>query len=222
MNAASDVDAANTVVLVFAFTNEAIDDDAASVWVLRYAASDVEAARIVTLLLLLMKAAREVEAARSCASVLLFTVPVPVVIAEARELVAVCISERVAKEPESSPAPVSVRLTDAQTAEAVSATRVPKEVRVRPLNDQIEAGSVANKLDEADKTAAPVLALMTAEREDVATVRLSSTTPLIVLVETTDQSTIKLLSTITKSPLATVPQIITDGQTPEGALSAVV
>jgi hypothetical protein len=31
MNAASDVEAANTVLLVFAFTKEAIDDEAASV-----------------------------------------------------------------------------------------------------------------------------------------------------------------------------------------------
>jgi len=115
-----------------------------------------------------------------------------------------------------------VRLTDVQTAEAVSVTRVPNEVRVRLLNDQIEAGSVANKLDEADKTAASVLAPMTAARDVVATVKLSSTTSLIVLVETNDQSTIKLLSTLTKSPLCTVPQIITDGQTPEGASVAVV
>src|SRR3989344_5750665 len=104
----------------------------------------------------------------------------------------------------------------------MSVTRLPKESRVRPVYDQIEAGSVANKLDEACKTAALVLALMTAARDVVATVKLSSTTSLIVLVETFSQSTIKLLSTITKSPLATVPQIITDGQIPEGAFSAVV
>ena len=128
MNAASDVDAANTVLLVLAFTNEAIDDDAASVWALRYEASDVEAARIVTLLLLLMKFARDVEAARSCASVLLFTAPVPAVIAEARELVAVCTSESVAKEPESRSAPVRMRTLLVHTAVA----KVSKVSKARP------------------------------------------------------------------------------------------
>ena len=169
-----------------------------------------------------MKLASEVEAARSCASVLLFTAPVPAVIAEARELVAVCTSESVASEPESRLAPVNLRVVAVQIAEAVSDTRVPNDVSVRLLNDQIAEGSEVNKLDEADKTAALVLALITAAREDVATVRLASTTSLTVLVETTDQSTTKLLSTLTKSPLATVPQIITDGQIPEGAFAAVV
>src|SRR3989338_4575885 len=113
---------------------------------------------------------------------LLFTAFVPAVIAEARELVAVCTSDKVANDPEPRLAPVRVRVTDVQTAEAMSATNVPNELRVLLLNDQIVEG----RLDEADKTVALVLALMTVEREDVATVKLSSTTPLIVPVVTTD------------------------------------
>ncbi len=81
-----------------------------------------------------------------------------VLICETIEEEAVWTSESVANDPESSPAPVRVRVTDDQTAEAVSATNVPNEVSVRPLDDQTAPGSVANKLDEADKTVALVLA----------------------------------------------------------------
>jgi hypothetical protein len=186
----------------------------------------------VTVQLFAISVARDEEALKTWALVLLFIALVPAVIAEAKLLVAVCTSDRVANDPESKaapvrvlvplvhtsaarvPKPVRVLVPAAQTAVAVSATRVPNDVSVRLLNDQIVAG----RLDEA----VSILAPMTAAREDVATVKLSSTTSLIVLVETTDQSTTKLLSTITKSPLSTVPQIITDGQIPEGAFSAVV
>ena len=69
---------------------------------------------------------------------------------------AVSIYDCVASEPELRLAPVRVRVTDDQTAAAVSATRVPNEVRVRLLNDQIADGRVLDKLDEADKMLASV------------------------------------------------------------------
>lgn len=181
-----------------------------------------ETVAVCVFVLALTRETIDEEALKIWTLVLLFTAFVPAVIAEAKLLVAVCTSDKVANDPESRLAPVMVRLTDDQMAEAVSATKVPNEVKVRLLNDQIEAGSVVNRLEEAERTALLVLVLMTCAREVVATVRLSSTTVLIVLVETTDQSTIKLLSTITLSPLCTVPQIITDGQTPEMALLGVV
>jgi len=67
-----------------------------------------------------MLEAREVEAARIEALVLALT-----------EVVSPVTSDCRAKEPEERPAPVRVLVALPQTAVAVSATRVPKPVRVR-------------------------------------------------------------------------------------------
>ncbi|MFH1078161.1 MAG: hypothetical protein V1745_02680 [Patescibacteria group bacterium] len=152
-------------------------------------------------------------------------------IAEARLLVAICTSAEVANDPESRSAPVMVRTSDVQTAVAVSATNVPNDVRVRPappVNDQIAEGSEANRLDDADETTASVLAftasvpaVIAEARLLVATVKLSSTTSLIVLVVRIDPSTMKLLSTLTRSPFITLPHVMKEGHTPDVAFAAV-
>jgi hypothetical protein len=87
-----------------------------------------------------MKLASDVDAAKSCALVLLLTALVPAVIAEARvevpvliadprDELAVCTSERVASDPVVSPAPVNVLVAYVHT----SAASEPSEVSVRAL-----------------------------------------------------------------------------------------
>ncbi len=156
---------------MFAFTTDAIDDDA------------VETALTV---LALTTAAIELDAASSSAEdtvsspdiaefVLLLTVA-------ATELEAVCTSLCVAREPELKPAPVSVRVAEAHT----SVTRVPNEVRVRPLKAQTSAGieAIDVTMDEmrapSDEDAAVtmvlVLAFTTAAIEDEAVCNSASDT----------------------------------------------
>ena len=69
--------------------------------------------------------------------------------------VAVVTSDKVASDPEVRPAPVRVRVPFVQT----SATKVPKDDRVRPEADQIAVGRVAKSDDEAVKMALLVLVL---------------------------------------------------------------
>jgi hypothetical protein len=87
-----------------------------------------------------MKLASDVDAAKSCALVLLLTALVPAVIAEARvevpvliadprDELAVCTSERVASDPVVSPAPVRVRVAALQISEATALN----EERVREV-----------------------------------------------------------------------------------------
>ena len=64
-------------------------------------------------------------------------------------------SDKVASEPEVRPAPVRVRVPLVQT----SATRVPKDDRVRPEADQIAVGRVAKSEEEALPTMVLVFTL---------------------------------------------------------------
>jgi len=74
---------------------------------------------------------------------------------DARDEVAVVMSESVASDPEVRPAPVKVRVVAAQTSEATDA----REVRVLDENAQIDAGSEAASDDDAEATTALVFAL---------------------------------------------------------------
>ena len=74
---------------------------------------------------------------------------------DARDEVAVVMSESVASDPEVRPAPVKVRVVAAQTSEATDA----REVRVLDENAQIDAGSEAARELDAEATTALVFAL---------------------------------------------------------------
>ncbi len=87
----------------------------------REAPKDEEAAVTIVLVLVLTTAASEVEALRTAALVLLFTLAVPAVIADASEEVAFWTSDKVANDPLVSPAPVRVRVAYVQTSAAESA-----------------------------------------------------------------------------------------------------
>jgi hypothetical protein len=87
-----------------------------------------------------------------------------------RDEVAVSMFESVAKEPESRPAPVRVRVAALQT----SVARLPIEVRVRVEYDQTRDGSevMSEPIEvEALETAVLVLALTTAAKLEVAVVK---------------------------------------------------
>jgi hypothetical protein len=126
----------------------------------------------------------EDDAASTVAFVFAFTFAEPAVMAAAIEVeavvtvaftldVALLISLLVASEPVVRPAPVRVRVADAQTSAAmavpdvrvrvpeaqISATNVPKEDSVRALYDQIESGSEAPSEEDAVRIALLVFVL---------------------------------------------------------------
>lgn len=116
---------------------------------------------------------------------------------------AVEISERVASEPESRPAPVRVRVAAAHTSVAtarpevrlrvplfhISATKVPNDVSVRPENAQMVPGSDAASDDDAVRMAAFVFGFTAA-----------ATAVAISPVEGPDEAMIKERSWRTRSP----------------------
>lgn len=111
----SEVEAIPTIELVFALITLASDDDAVAISLSVFAFTD---------------AATEDDA-----------VPIAVTTVD----VALSTSERVASEPDVSPAPVRVRVAEPQTSDA----RVPNDVSVLPLKAQILAGKVAARDEEA-------------------------------------------------------------------------
>jgi hypothetical protein len=241
ITAANEVLAVSTVELVFALTAEVIPE----VWVLVFAfitaERDVLAVSIAesvfaltaevipevwVLVFAFITAANEVLAVSTVELVFALTAEVipPVALfvfvftSATTELEAFVTSDTVASEPESSPAPVSVRTVFVHT----SATSVPKDVSVLALYDQIDAGSVANREDEAADIALLVFALtaevipevwvlvfafITAERDVLA----------VSMVDPTE----KLLSTFTKSPPGIVPHVIVAGQSPLGPIDGI-
>lgn len=132
---------------------------------------EVEAVSTVAFVLAFMKELRDVEAVRTVAFVFAFTLAVSAVIAEPSEEDAVCTSERVARLPEVSPAPVSVRVPFVQTSDA----SVPNDVSVRvpaaqtfvgieAIDDATEAMDAPRDVD-AVRTVAFVFAFTKEPRE---------------------------------------------------------
>jgi len=145
---------------------------------------DEEAVVTIVFVFVLITAASEEEAVSTAASVLLFTLAVPAEIAEAREEVAVSTSDRVAREPDVRPAPVSVRVPLVQT----SAASVPNPVSVRVpaaqtltgievIDEAIEAMELPSEEDAAS-TVLFVLAFITAAKDDDAVRTVASVLPL--------------------------------------------
>lgn len=142
-------------------------------------ASDELAVSTLLSVLAFTTAAIEDDAVTSPAFVFELTAVVPAVIAELREEVAVCTSERVARLPESSVAPVRVLVAAPHISAAIvvpevrvrvpeaqiSATRVPNEESVRDEYVHIEAGRVAASEEEAVKTALFVFVFTSAATE---------------------------------------------------------
>ena len=129
--------------------------------------SEVEAVSTVAFVFALITAASDEEAV--CTLVLVFAFTTAAI-----ELEAVCTSSSVARLPEVSPAPVSVRVPEVQT----SAASVPKPVSVREPAAQTFAGievmdeamveSVEPSEVEAVSTVAFVLVFITAARDEEA------------------------------------------------------
>ena len=131
-------------------------------------------------------------------------------------------SSAVASDPDESPAPVSVRTLLVHT----SATMVPNEDNVRELYDQIDAGKLAKREDDAVATTLLVLAL-TFEASDVLAVSIAA---FVLLFITEDREllafsivapTVKVLSRLTKSPAMRVPQLIDAGHVPLGPATGI-
>ena len=162
--------------------------------------SEVEAVSTVAFVFALITAASEEDAVSTVLFVFAFTT-------EAMELDAVCTSSSVARLPEVSPAPVSVRVAAPQISAAIavpdvsvrvpadqmSATSVPNDVRVLPENDHIEFGKVAARDEEAVATAVLVFAFTSAATDEE---------------ETTLSVISKVLSPRTKLPFPEEPQVM--------------
>jgi hypothetical protein len=116
---------------------------------------EVEAVFTMVFVFELMTAASDEVAVATAVSVWPFTLFVPMVIAAPSELDAVVTSDCTARDPDESPAPVSVRVAETQT----SAASVPKVVRLRVLFAQTAAGMSA-KFDAIDVDAASTVAFV--------------------------------------------------------------
>jgi hypothetical protein len=153
---------------------EASDDEAAKIDALVFvlivvmllailAAREVEARSTVALVLaltapvlLVILAASEVEAFKTVKLVFAFTSAVPAMILAASEVEALVTSDCTARDPDVSPAPVSVLVPLVQT----SAASVPKVVRLRAAEDHTANGIVAPRDVDAVKIALLVFALI--------------------------------------------------------------
>lgn len=152
-------------------------------------------------------------------------------IADPSELVAVSTSERVASEPDDSPAPVRVRVPFVHTSEA----RVPKPVSVRVPLAQTSAASEPNVVSERvplvqmSETSVPKEVRVLPENAHIEFGRVAESeeeaevTALFVLAFTSaatdDEETIlsvisKVLSAFTRLPFTADPHDIIEGHTP--------